>query len=263
MDLVCTLAIGLLLLVGSAAYAVRLAVAGAAHHARVDAEGESALMSKSVMEMLVWCIQPVVVALAKLRITANAVTYASLALGVAAGVALAMGHFGVGALLAIAAAGGDAIDGLLARHLKTSSTGGEVLDAAVDRYVDFAFVAGLAVHFRADAAKLLLALLALQGGFMVSYSTAKAEALYVAPPRGSMRRVERAVLLIGAATITPIVALFRPEAKELPVLLALAAIAVLGNASAVQRLAATRAAVRERDARSVRPQDEVTQRAAE
>lgn len=263
MDLACSIGICLLLLTVSVAYGVRFAFAGAAHHARVEAEGRSALMSKSVMEMLVWCIQPVVVALAKLGITANAVTYASLALGLTSGAALATGHFGIGALLALAAAGGDAIDGLLARYLKTSSAGGEVLDAAVDRYVDFAFVAGLAVHFRADAAMLVLALLALQGGFMVSYSTAKAEALRVAPPRGSMRRVERAALLIGAATVTPIAALFGPEPKDLPILLALGAIAVLGNLSAIQRLATTRAVVREREGRPAPPQDEVAQRAAE
>lgn len=267
MDLLCTLSICALVVMAAVAYGVRVAVAGAAHHSRVEAEGKSALMSKSVMEMLMWCVQPLVTALARLRVSADAVTYSSLVFGLAAGAALATGHFGLGALLALVAACGDAVDGLLARHLGTGGTAGEVLDAAVDRYVDFAFVAGLAVYFRSDVPRLLLALLALHGGFMVSYSSAKAEALHVRPPRGSMRRVERAALLVGAAAITPLAALFGPAAMEMPILLALGAIAVFGNASAIQRLAAIRSAVRERGVteRSVanRAPDEVTKRAAE
>jgi CDP-diacylglycerol---glycerol-3-phosphate 3-phosphatidyltransferase len=268
MDLVCSIAICALALVVAIAYAVRVAVAGAAHHARVEAEGESALLSKSVMEMLMWCVQPVVTTLAKLRISADGVTYASLVLGLASGVALATGHFGLGALLALAAAGGDAVDGLLARHLGTGGRAGELLDAAVDRYVDFAFVAGLAIYFRADAPRVTVALLALHGGFMVSYSSAKAEALHVKAPRGSMRRVERAALLVGAASITPLVGLLSPAAQELPVLLALGAIAIFANISAIRRLAAIRAAVCVPVvARSPRapapPPDEAMKRAAE
>jgi hypothetical protein len=83
---------------------------------------------------------------------------------------------------------------------------------------------------------------------MVSYSSAKAEALHVKPPRGSMRRVERAALLVGATALTPLAALLGPAVKDMPILLALGAIAVFGNVSAIQRLAAIRAAVRERAA---------------
>jgi CDP-diacylglycerol--glycerol-3-phosphate 3-phosphatidyltransferase len=174
------------------------------------------------------------------------VTYASLVLGCAAGIAFGAGHFGLGALIATVAAGGDAIDGLLARRLGVGSVAGEVLDAAVDRYVDFALLAGVAFHFREDAARLLLVLAAILASFMVSYSTAKAEALHVAPPRGSMRRVERAVLLVGAAALTPAAAAAGGRWPDVPMLLALATIAILGNVSAVQRLASIRAAVRER-----------------
>jgi CDP-diacylglycerol---glycerol-3-phosphate 3-phosphatidyltransferase len=248
MDLACSLSLGLLLLVLSAAYFLRVARLGPAHHARVDREGESALLTKAAMEMMCWWTQPVVSLLARLRVTPDGVTYASLALGVAAGVAFAAGHFGLGALIAVVAAGGDAIDGLLARRLGVSSVAGEVLDAAVDRYVDFALLAGLAFYLRERAPALVLALLAVQASFMVSYSTAKAEALGVTPPRGSMRRVERAVLVVGAAALTPVTMALGGPWRDLPILIALASIAVLGNASAIQRLASVRAVVRERDA---------------
>jgi phosphatidylglycerophosphate synthase len=247
MDLACTLVlIGIVALL-SAAYVVRLVVAGPAHSARVDREGKSALIAKGVMEMLAWSVQPVVRACAVLRISPDMVTYASLGLGIAAGVALGAGHFGVGALLATVAAGGDAIDGLLARHLGVGGAAGEVLDAAVDRYVDFALLAGLAYWFRDDGPRFVLALLALLAAFMVSYSSAKAEALHVTPPRGSMRRIERAVLVIGAAALTPAVALLGASWEEVPILASLGMIALLGNGSAIQRLATIRTVVGARE----------------
>lgn len=248
MDLACSIALGILILLLSIAYGVRVLRKGPAHHARVEQEGRSALLAKELMEMMVWGAQPVVAGLAKLRVTPDAVTYASLVLGIAAGVAFAAGHFGLGALLAVAAGGGDAIDGLLARRLGVGSVAGEVLDAAVDRYVDFALLAGLAFWFRERVAHFVLALVAMQAAFMVSYSTAKAEALHVAPPRGSMRRVERAVLLITAAALTPVATLLGDPWRELPILVAIATIATIGNGSAIQRLASIRAIVRERDA---------------
>ena len=245
-DSISSLALGSVLASLSVAYVVRVARAGRAHHPRVDAEGKSALLATDVMEMMCWSVQPVVALCARLGITPDAVTYASLVLGAAAGVALGAGHFGLAALLATVAAGGDAIDGLLARRLGVGSVAGEVLDAAVDRYVDFALIAGVAFHFRADAAWLVLAFAALLASFMVSYSTAKAESLHVAPPRGSMRRVERAVLLVGAAALTPLATAIGARWSDLPMLVALATIAVLGNISAVHRLATIRAVVKER-----------------
>jgi phosphatidylglycerophosphate synthase len=246
-DLASTISLAALVLVLAAAYAVRVARTGRAHYARVDREGKSALVAKSVMEMLCWCVQPVVGACVRLGISPDAITYSSLVLGIAAGGAFATGHLGVGALLAVSAGAGDAIDGLLARRLGVQSTAGEVLDAATDRYVDFALLGGLALHLREEAPRLALALLALLAAFMVSYSTAKAEALQVAPPRGSMRRIERSVLIIGSAALAPVVALFGPRWSDLTILVALGAIALIGNASAMQRLATIRTIMRERE----------------
>jgi phosphatidylglycerophosphate synthase len=259
-DLACTTVLLALLCAISGAYAVRVVRAGTAHHARVDAEGKSALLAKGVMEMLVWGASPVVNACARLRITPDTVTYSSLALGTAAAAAFATGHFGVGALLATAAGACDSIDGLLARKLGVSSPAGELLDAAVDRYVDFALLAGVAFWFRGEPARLLLALFALLASFMVSYSTAKAEAMHVAPPRGSMRRVERAVLLVGAATLTPLAAQLGAGWSAVPMLVALGLIALVGNASAVQRLGCVRARVRERQQEQAQAQAQERQR---
>ena len=241
MDLVFSLAMVAAAALLAAAYGARAAVSGRARHARVAAEGESALLGNGFLEMLYSSVVPVGTMLARAGVSADDVTWASLAFGVGAGFALGAGHFGVGALLAMISAAGDAIDGFVARATGTASQRGEVLDASIDRYVEFAFLAGVAVALRESAPLFLLTLAAIIGSFMVSYSTAKAEALGVHPPRGSMRRTERAVVLIAGACLTPIAAAWHPSYAVAPIAFAVGLVAVLGNLSAIARLAAIRA----------------------
>lgn len=236
--------------VAGAAYGVRVLARGRAHHSRIDREGESALLGKGPMEMMYWFMQPAGHLALKLGITANMMTTMSLVLGLAAGVALAMGHFGIAAFVATISAAGDALDGWIARESGTSSNAGEVFDAAVDRYVEIAFLGGLAFYFREQPLVLALAILAISGSFMVSYATAKAEAMQVTAPRGAMRRTERAVYLTAAIAITPIFqALSHHNASWsiAPIAFALALVGVVGNASATRRLSIVAAALRERD----------------
>jgi CDP-diacylglycerol---glycerol-3-phosphate 3-phosphatidyltransferase len=232
-----------------AAYGVRVIALGRAKHARVEKEGESALLGKGPMEMLYWFMQPAGHLALKLGITANMMTVMSLVLGLVAGVALAMGHFGIAAIIATVSAAGDALDGWIARETKTSSNAGEVFDAAVDRYVELAFLGGLAFYFRDQPFILALAILALGGSFMVSYATAKAEAMQVTAPRGAMRRTERAVYLTAAIAITPIFQAFSHNAawSIAPIAFALALVGVVGNASATRRLSIVAATLRLRD----------------
>ena len=57
-----------------------------------------------------------------------------------------------------------------------------------------------------------IALLALQASFMISYASAKAEALQVKMPRGLMRRHERAAVLTLVAGLTPLLGPCDPRA---------------------------------------------------
>jgi CDP-diacylglycerol--glycerol-3-phosphate 3-phosphatidyltransferase len=180
--------------------------------------------------------------LVALGISANAITSLCIALGVAAGVLLAFGQFGYAATLMIIASLGDAIDGLVARRSGTVSVGGALLDASGDRYQEFFFLGGLAMFFRGSSPALMATLAALAGSFMVSYSSAKAEALRVPVPPGVMRRPERAVCLCLATVMT---AVWQPWAGgnglpgwagALPVLVAVSVIALVANVSAVRRL---------------------------
>ena len=244
----------LVLLVGIAgAYAVRLAVAGPAHFARVDAAGASPFLGTCIREMAYWSLQPPARAAVWAGLSASGITRASLGLGAAAGVALVLGHLGVAGALATAAALGDALDGLVARATMTASPRGALLDAAVDRYGEFFFLGGLALHYHADRLELGLTLLALAGSFMVSYGSAKAEALGVPAPGGAMRRAERAAYLCGGALLSPLAWALADAAglapglvawaAEAPVLAAVTLVGVVSNISAVRRLEAVARAI--------------------
>lgn len=240
------------------AYAVRLLVKGRAQFSRVDKQGGSALLSKGLMEMAYWWLQPIGKALVALGVTPNMISWASLVFGLLAGVCLAFGHFGFGGAFALVSGFLDSLDGMVARMTGLSSDAGEVLDATVDRYAEGFFISGLVIYYRDIPILQILALLALMGSFMVSYSSAKAEALQVDPPKGSMRRPERAVYLTLGAILSPItIAEWEyvrdyPIAIGFPMVVALGLIAVLANASAIERMAAIAKEMRKREAEAIR-----------
>ncbi|HVZ86221.1 MAG TPA: CDP-alcohol phosphatidyltransferase family protein [Polyangia bacterium] len=237
----------------TAAYGLRALFIGRVRHKRTEADGGSIFLNKGLMEMVYWVLDPMIAFIAALRITPNMVTLAALAPAAAGAVAIGFGWFGLGATLTVLATFGDIIDGLLARKTGLSSEAGEVVDAAVDRYGEMMFFGGLVYYYREHDQVLFIVLAALAGSMMVSYATAKAEAMGVTPPRGAMRRGERGTYLIAGAAFTPISnALFAGSPslalRELPIILALTIVAVVSNISVVQRLVAVAAMLRAREA---------------
>lgn len=220
-------------------YGVRIAARGVFHSERVSKIGGTALIGRGIMDATYWAIEPVVRGLAALGVTPNGLTWAALILGIGAGVALAFGWFGLATLLATMSTIGDILDGQVARLTHSGSNRGELLDAAVDRYTEFAFLAGMVMLLRSSGAWMALALGAMLASFMVSYASAKAEAMQVEPPRGLMRRHERSTYLIVGVGLVPMVGpVF--EAHGLPYittcLVAVGVVAVIGNLAAVLRL---------------------------
>ncbi|MDP9149229.1 MAG: CDP-alcohol phosphatidyltransferase family protein [Myxococcota bacterium] len=252
-DLTFSIALALTALVLGGVYAARVSRAGAARFERVDRAGGSVLLGKGTMQMGYWAMRPVASACIAVGIGANAVSWASLCLGAGAGVLLAFGRYGAGAMLSAVSSGCDALDGMIARETQTASAAGEVLDATVDRYAELFFFGGLAIHVRNEPFLLGVVLSACAGAVMVSYSSAKAEALGVTPPRGAMRRQERAVYLVLGAAMVPVADALVDRwglprrIDRFPLLAALGLVAVIGNASAVLRLRAVAGAVRRRD----------------
>lgn len=204
-----------------------------------------------ILEAVYWALGFAAEVCVALGLGPDAVTWASLLLGIGSSVAAAAGHFGIASCIAAMAALGDALDGIVARATGAGSAAGEVFDAAVDRYTEFFFVAGICLALRTQPLAMVLAFGAQLASFMVSYSTAKAEAMGVEPPRGLMRRGERAAFLITGCALTPLSAYVfgpqRPLAELSPLLLSLSLIALLGNASAIHRLMALAKALRARE----------------
>jgi CDP-diacylglycerol---glycerol-3-phosphate 3-phosphatidyltransferase len=180
--------------------------------------------------------------LADAGISANAVTLSRLGLGAMGGVLLGFGVFSWAAVFMVCASLGDAVDGLLARRTGTASPGGALLDASVDRYEEFFFLCGLAIHFRENVLALALALAALAGSFMVSYGSAKAEAARLPVPPGVMRRPERAICLCVGVSLSAIAIGLQARGDApswigpAPIFVALGVVAVVANVSAVARL---------------------------
>lgn len=231
-----------------------LVLRGVSRFAPTAKAGGSTLMSASIVEYYYFVVGPVVRFLVAVGVTGNQVTAASLLLGVAGGVAAAMGHFGIAGLLLIISSVCDGIDGQVARAQGKSSVSGAIFDAAVDRYNEIAILAGVAFFVRSSVPLFALTLLALTAALMVSYSSAKAEALQVPAPRGSMRRGERAMYLSTGITLVPLAAALAGTAISpstwamAPIVMALALIASFGNVSAISRFRAVARAVEARDA---------------
>lgn len=241
----------LLFMSTAAAYLVRAALHGRVRHPRSDADGGSVIVGKPVMEMGYWLFQPVIGLLRRLGVTPDMVTGFSLVPGVGAGVAAASGWLGLACFLATLSALCDLVDGLLARELRVGSDAGELFDASVDRYTESLLMGGLAIHFRDDLPMLIVTLVGFFGGFMVSYVSAKAEALTVPAPRGLMRRAERAIYVIAGCGFSGLSVEWLASSpnrrfREWPICLALIFLAVVANLSVVQRLRAVRRALEAR-----------------
>ena len=182
-------------------------------------------------------------------VTANSITGASLALAAVAAMLAAAGHFGAAALSLGVASVGDALDGLVARESDTVSRAGALFDATADRYGELLFLGGVAFAVRDRGAVLVLVLLAILGSVMVSYGSAKAEALGAEVPGGAMRRAARAITMVAGAALTPVwtVASARLAlpgwTADAPLVVALLVLGVVANASAVVRLRAIGRAV--------------------
>jgi len=249
----------------AAVYTLRVWIRGKANFDRVNHQGGSALLGKGVMQGAYWSLQPLAKLLIACRVTPNGVSWMSFGFALAAGGCLSVGHFGFGAVFATVSAFLDTLDGMVARMTGVASDAGEVLDAAVDRYAEFFFLGGLAIYYREIPILLIITLFALLGSFMVSYSSAKAEALQVQPPKGSMRRPERAVYLTLGALFSPVTIPFFEQVRPYgiavghPMVLALGLVAVVSNVSAVERLWAIARAVRLRESPRTHYEEDLSQ----
>ncbi len=244
LDLILSIIILTATLAGIALFTWHRATRGEISYARIEKQGSSALLGKNTMNMGYWWVEPLGKFFQRHDITPNQISWTSLAFGLGAGIAVGAGHFGLAGLCLLLAGFMDMLDGMVARLQGSNDPAGIVLDSSLDRYVDFFFLAGLTIYYKDSTLLMLLPLLAILGSFMVSYSTAKAEAMHITPPRGAMKRSERMTYLIVATVFTPLSLQFLEHdwryepALALPLLFVVSLIAIMSNVSAVQRLRA-------------------------
>ena len=185
-------------------------------------------------ERFTYWADPVARALLALRLRPNHLTVLGLGVSVLAALSFARGRSLWGAVLLILAGLFDFFDGSLARLSGQVTPFGAFLDSVIDRYSDLVVLAGILVLFAGSGrpTEVVLALLALIGTVMVSYTKARAQAIGVACEIGLMERPERLIVLIAGGLFD----LMTP---------ALWVLAVLANLTAIQRILYTRRVARQ------------------
>jgi CDP-diacylglycerol--glycerol-3-phosphate 3-phosphatidyltransferase len=171
----------------------------------------------------------------RLRVSPNALTLAGFIGMCLIALVIAAGHEAVGGVLIIFAGLFDSVDGALARLSGRVTKFGAFLDSTLDRWAESALF--LAIVFRGvelqDNLTVYLAVAALIGSLLVSYTRARAEGLGASIKEGWFTRFERMAVLIAGLILTAWLG---------PIILtiALAILAVFANLTAVQRVLAAR-----------------------
>lgn len=155
----------------------------------------------------------------------NHITLAGLCGNVVAALLIGSGRLVWGGVTAALMGPLDAVDGAMARKLGTPTRFGGFLDSVIDRYDELLLLGGVLVFFtrEANTAGIYLTYAAAAGSVLVSYMRARAEALGFDGKVGLLTRVERYIILVIGLLLNLTI-------------YSVGIIAVLGNATAIQRL---------------------------
>ena len=164
-----------------------------------------ALVSNRVKEAARAALAPLVRLAQRLGVTANSVTVAGFLVVVAAAVLIGSGQLLVGAVVLVSGSLLDAVDGALARATGGGTAFGSFLDSTLDRAAEaILYGAIVAFYLRTSAEPIgpvLLALTALSGSFMVSYTRARAEGIGISASVGLAQRTERLVIIVAGIAL--------------------------------------------------------------
>ncbi|SRR5579883_601261 len=145
-------------------------------------------------------IEPIASVLVRRGVNPNIITTLGTCCSIAGGIIYGAGHIRTGGWFLGLTAFFDVVDGTVARRSGRTSIFGAFYDSSLDRIADAAVLAGLAVFYatnprHASVPMLVVTLAGIVGGFLVSYTRARAEALGIDAKVGLMQRPERVVLL--------------------------------------------------------------------
>lgn len=170
-------------------------------------------------------VNPVAAFFVRLGLTPDWMTLLGLLINGVGAYFIAVGQVSLGGLFILLAGPFDALDGAMARLTGKQNKFGAFLDSVTDRYSELLIFGGLLFYYiqQQDLLACLLVYLAAVGSLMVSYTRARAQSIGLEAKVGVFSRVERLLVLI------PCLIFNRP-------LIALWAIAILANFTAVQRV---------------------------
>jgi CDP-diacylglycerol--glycerol-3-phosphate 3-phosphatidyltransferase len=142
----------------------------------------------------------------RLGIHPDTITIVGLVVVAVGSVFIGLGEIQLGGLLLVISLPLDALDGAVARAMGRKDRFGAVLDSTLDRYADGFIFGGLAYYFATidQPGNLLLALAALMGSFVVSYTRARAGEADLSVKIGLFSRFERVIALLVALLIPPL-----------------------------------------------------------
>ena len=169
-----------------------------------DAQG-TFLLGRFVRSWFYWAVSPVLRASLAIGLGPTFYNLLGVAFGIGAGVAFASGHVTLGGWGVLLGGVADVLDGRVARARGLADRSGAFLDSTLDRFAEVGAFVGLAVLFRSSSLTLALAVTAMGGSLLVSYTRARGESQGVVCKLGVMQRAERLLLLGFGGLLDPTV----------------------------------------------------------
>ncbi|HMO81439.1 MAG TPA: CDP-alcohol phosphatidyltransferase family protein [Pyrinomonadaceae bacterium] len=165
------------------------------------------MLGESIGKWPIRMIDAMVRGLASLGVPPNILTTVGVSINVLCGVLFGMGEFFWAGIVLIVANIFDMLDGNVARLTGNVTKFGGFLDSSLDRLSDMVAFLGIMVFYASNTPQhslvnVILGGVAMIGSVMVSYTTARSEALGVKANVGFLQRPERIVLLIIGALST-------------------------------------------------------------
>jgi phosphatidylglycerophosphate synthase len=136
--------------------------------------------------------------LVRTRIPANAITFAGFLFAGIGGLSFATGRFPAGGLMILLAGSCDIFDGAVAKRSGRVTTFGSFFDSCLDRYSDVFLLGGAAYYYAVHGPlrNVALAVLAIGGSTLVSYTRARAENIGFSCKVGFWERAERTFMIM-------------------------------------------------------------------
>lgn len=193
-------------------------------------------LPKHVQERAIELLRPVFQPFIRNRVSPNLITTVGFLITVSAGVAFFLGNVRIAGALVLLGGFVDIVDGQVARATGAATVFGSFYDSTLDRISEIVVFLGIFSLYGGGHPDfgypwmVYTVALAMAGSLMVSYTRARAESLGIDCNVGMMQRLERVVLIGGAAL------LFGGAFEGAVLTLVLIVMAVLTNFTVFQRI---------------------------